>query len=49
MIIWPLAFLAVMIALYAYIIRAIFRRRPAPYNAKSSLRHWTNRLAHVAK
>lgn len=49
MTIWPLAFLGILIALYALIIRVGIHRKPVLHKAKHSLRYWRNRLAHVAR
>ncbi len=49
MTIWPLAFLGMLIALYALIIRVGIHRKPVLHKAKHSLRYWRNRLAHVAR
>lgn len=47
MIIWPLAFLVVLIAFYAFIIRVEIHGKPVFHKAKYSLRYWRNRLAHA--
>lgn len=46
---WSLVFVAVLVAVYGYIIRVGIHHKPVFGVAKYSLRYWWHRLAHVTR